>query len=457
MTLTLTSLGGAGTVTGSRHLLEHDGQRLLIDCGLFQGFKGLRERNWAPFPVDPSSIDAIVLTHAHIDHSGYLPKLVREGYRGPIYCSGATKDLCEILLRDSAYISERDAERANRYRYTKHEPAKPLYTVVDAEAAIAQLVPVAFHTDIALDIGARVYMRRAGHILGASTLEVKWGGKTIVFSGDLGRYDDPFMFDPEPVRKADYAVIESTYGDRTHPKTDPMEQLGEVIGRTVGRGGTVVIPAFAVGRAQLLLYHIWMLKKAGRFANVAIYLDSPMAINATELLCAHLDDHRFTPDVCMETCNIASYARDVEASKAITSDRMPKVVIAASGMMTGGRVLHHVEAFGGDRKNTILFAGYQAAGTRGAKILEGARSVRMFGKEVEIRAEIASLPALSAHADADELIKWLDGFAAPPARTFIVHGEPEASSHFHDRIQEDLGWPSDVVRIDHTYDLAGGA
>ena len=457
MTLTLTSLGGAGTVTGSRHLLEHDGQRLLIDCGLFQGFKGLRERNWAPFPVDPSSIDAIVLTHAHIDHSGYLPKLVREGYRGPIYCSGATKDLCEILLRDSAYISERDAERANRYRYTKHEPAKPLYTVADAEAAIAQLLPIAFHTDITLDIGARVHLRRAGHILGASTVEVHWGGKTIVFSGDLGRYDDPFMFDPEPVRKADYVIVESTYGDRIHPKTDPMEQLGEVIGRTVSRGGTVVIPAFAVGRAQLLLYHIWMLKKAGRFANVAIYLDSPMAINATELLCTHLDDHRFTPDVCTETCNIASYARDVEASKAITSDRMPKVVIAASGMMTGGRVLHHIEAFGGDRKSTILFAGYQAAGTRGAKILEGARTVRMFGREHHIRAEIASLPALSAHADADELMNWLDGFGTPPARSFTVHGEPEAASRFNTRIQEDLGWLSDVVRIHHTYDLAGGA
>ena len=457
MTLTLTSLGGAGTVTGSRHLLEHSGRRLLIDCGLFQGFKGLRERNWAPFPVDPSSIDAIALTHAHIDHSGYLPKLVREGYRGPIYCSGATRDLCEILLRDSAYISERDAERANRYRYTKHTPAKPLYTVADAEAAIVQLEPVAFHSELALDIGARIYMRRAGHILGASTLEVKWGGKTIVFSGDLGRYDDPFMYDPEPVPKADYVVIESTYGDRSHPKTDPMEQLGEVIGRTVSRGGTVVIPAFAVGRAQLLLYHIWMLKKSGRFENVPIYLDSPMAINATELLCAHLDDHRFTADVCVDTCSVASYARDVDASKAITSDRMPKVVIAASGMMSGGRVLHHVEAFGGDQKNTILFAGYQAAGTRGAKILEGARTVRMFGKEVEIRAEIASLPALSAHADADELMKWLGGFAAPPARTFIVHGEPEASSHFHDRIQEDLGWRSDVVGIDKTYDLAGGA
>ena len=225
MTLTLTSLGGAGTVTGSRHLLEYEGQRILIDCGLFQGYKALRQRNWAPFPIDPKSIDAIVLTHAHIDHSGYLPKLVREGYRGPVYCSSATKDLCGILLRDSAYISERDAERANRLRYTRHKPAQPLYTIVDAEAAIEKLTPIDFHQDVHLAIGADIYLRRAGHILGASTVEVRWGGKTIIFSGDLGRYDDPFMFDPEPVQNADYVVIESTYGDRTHPKLDPMEPV----------------------------------------------------------------------------------------------------------------------------------------------------------------------------------------------------------------------------------------
>ena len=456
MTLTLTSLGGAGTVTGSRHLLEYEGQRILIDCGLFQGYKALRQRNWAPFPIDPKSIDAIVLTHAHIDHSGYLPKLVREGYRGPVYCSSATKDLCGILLRDSAYISERDAERANRLRYTRHKPAQPLYTIADAEAAIEQLTPIDFHQDVHLAIGADIYLRRAGHILGASTVEVRWGGKTIIFSGDLGRYDDPFMFDPEPVQNADYVVIESTYGDRTHPKLDPMEQLGDVIARTARRGGTVVIPAFAVGRAQLILYHIWMLKKAGRLENVAIYLDSPMAINATELLCAHLDDHRFARQVCEETCAIATYARDVDASKAITNDLMPKVVIAASGMITGGRVLHHIQAFGGDRKNTILFAGYQAGGTRGDKILKGASKVKMFGHDVHIGAEIASLPALSAHADADELISWLGGFEKRPAKAFIVHGEPDASEALSTRMQDELGWRTDVVAIEKAYELGGG-
>lgn len=453
MSLTLKSLGGAGTVTGSRHLLELEGQRLLIDCGLFQGYKALRERNWADFPIDPKSIDAIVLTHAHIDHSGYLPKLIREGYRGPVYCSSATADLCEILLRDSAYISERDAERANKYRYTRHKPALPLYTIADAEKAIEQLIPIAFNEDLHLAIGADIHLRRAGHILGAAIVEVRWGGKTIVFSGDLGRYGDPFMFDPEMVRKADYVVVESTYGDRAHPKIDPMEQLGDVISRTVSRGGTVVIPSFAVGRAQLLMYHLWMLKEAGRLENVPIYVDSPMAINATELLCSHLVDHRFTEKVCNETCAIADYARDVEASKAITSSVMPKVVIAASGMLTGGRVLHHLQAFGGDRKNTILFAGYQAGGTRGDKILKGASTVKIFGHDIRIRAEIASLPALSAHADADELMTWLGGFETPPARAFIVHGEPEASAAFNKRIEEELGWHSSVVEIDTAYDL----
>lgn len=456
MVLTLTSLGGAGTVTGSRHLLEYEGKRLLIDCGLFQGYKALRDRNWGPFPVDPSSIDAVVLTHAHIDHSGYLPRLVKDGFKGPVYCSSATKDLCEILLRDSAYLAERDADRANRYRYTRHDPAEPLYGIADAEKAIKRLKPIDFHQDIQLAIGADIHLRRAGHILGAATVEVRWAGKTIVFSGDIGRYNDPFMFDPEPVRNADYVVVESTYGDRSHPKIDPMQQLGDVIERTVKRGGTIIIPAFAVGRAQLILYHLWMLKKSGRFGNVAVYLDSPMAINATELLCAHLDDHRFSPQVCQETCAIATYTRDVEASKAITKDQMPKVVIAASGMATGGRILHHIQAFGTHRRNTILFAGYQAGGTRGDKILRGANTIKIFGQDVHIGAEIASLPALSAHADADELMTWLGGFETKPTRTFVVHGEPNASEALRERVRDQLGWQTDVVEIEKSYQLGDG-
>ena len=454
MSLTLTSLGAAGTVTGSKHLLEADGRRILVDCGMFQGLKVLRERNWAPLAIPPDSIDAVVLTHAHLDHSGYLPKLVRDGFRGPVYCSSATADLCDILLKDSARIAENDAEYANRRGHTKHKPALPLYTVRDAEAALKQLKPIAFETETSVEGGAKMQLRRAGHILGAATVEFNWQGRGIVFSGDLGRYDDVFMPDPAPVNAADYVVVESTYGDRIHPKNDPMEALGAVVERTVRRGGTVVIPAFAVGRTQVLLYHLWMLKRAGRIQSVPIFLDSPMAINATELLCGHLDDHRFSAETCEQSCAIATYVRDVEDSKAIVSNPMPKIVIAGSGMATGGRVLHHIKAFGPEAKNTILFAGYQAVGTRGARLLAGENEIKMFGQWIPIRAEIANLPELSAHADADEIIRWLSGFEKPPRRTFIVHGEPDASDALRVRIERELGWDAAVVDDQRRYELA---
>lgn len=454
MSLTLTSLGAAGTVTGSKHLLEADGRRILVDCGMFQGLKVLRERNWAPLAIPPESIDAVVLTHAHLDHSGYLPKLVRDGFRGPVYCSSATADLCDILLKDSARIAENDAEYANRRGHTKHKPALPLYTVRDAEAALKQLKPIAFETETSVEGGAKMQLRRAGHILGAATVEFNWQGRGIVFSGDLGRYDDVFMPDPAPVNAADYVVVESTYGDRIHPKNDPMEALGAVVERTVRRGGTVVIPAFAVGRTQVLLYHLWMLKRAGRIQSVPIFLDSPMAINATELLCGHLDDHRFSAETCEQSCAIATYVRDVEDSKAIVSNPMPKIVIAGSGMATGGRVLHHIKAFGPEAKNTILFAGYQAVGTRGARLLAGETEIKVFGQWIPIRAEIANLPELSAHADAGEIIRWLRGFEKPPRRTFIVHGEPDASDALRVRIERELGWDAAVVDDQRRYELA---
>jgi len=415
MTIELTSLGGAGTVTGSKHMLQIDGKRILIDCGLFQGKKALREQNWQPFPVDPKSIDAVILTHAHLDHSGYLPRLVREGYKGSVFCSASTADLCDILLRDSAYIAEKDASYAKRKKFSKHGHPEPIYTIKDAENALKQIEAVPFDADqnLAGDITFR--LRRAGHILGAASVEIRTQGKIIVFSGDLGRYDDPFMFDPAPVSKADYLIVESTYGDRTHPKIDPMEALGEIIERTVQRGGTVVIPSFAVGRAQLIMYHIWMLKQEGRITTVPIFLDSPMAINAQDLLCGHMDDHRFDTKTCMESCAIATYTREVAESKEITKSPMPKVIISASGMATGGRVLHHIKSYAPDARNTVLFAGYQAAGTRGARMLQGVKKLRMFGHDVEIRAEVTKLPALSAHADCDELFRWLGGLIEPPA------------------------------------------
>jgi metallo-beta-lactamase family protein len=453
MALSLTSLGGAGTVTGSKHLIEFDGQRLLLDCGLFQGLKVLRERNWAPLPVDPKSIDAVVLTHAHLDHSGQLPMLVRDGFAGPVFCTSATADLVDILLRDSANIAEKDAEYSNRKGFTKHKPALPLYTVRDAERALKHLRRVAFHQRFAVTDWASAQFRRAGHILGAASAEVRCGGRTVVFSGDLGRYDDEFMFDPEPAAHADYVLVESTYGDRAHSKSDPMQTLGEIVERTVSRGGTVVIPAFAVGRAQILLYHLWKLKQAGRIGAVPIFLDSPMAISATDLLCAHLDDHRFAPDVCKSACAVAAYVSDVEQSKAVTANPMPKIIIAGSGMATGGRVLHHIRAFGPDARSTILFAGFQAPGTRGARLLAGESELKMFGQWVPIRAEVANLPELSAHADADEIMRWLRGFERPPRRTFIVHGEPAAADALRVRIGRELGWEAAVVDPLRRYEL----
>lgn len=451
--LTLTTHGAAGTVTGSRHLLTRGNQRILVDCGMFQGLKNLRDLNWAPFPVEPRSIGAVVLTHAHLDHSGYLPKLVADGFGGPIYATPATRAVAELILRDSGYLQEKDAEYVNRKGYTKHKPARPLYGVKDAERALEAFVEVDFHaTTTVLGDGALTY-RRAGHILGAATASIDWGGRKVVFSGDLGRYGDEVMVDPEPVEEADHIVIESTYGNRSHDQTDPAEALAALISRTAARGGTVVIPAFAVGRAQSLLYYIWKLKQGGRFRDLPVYLDSPMAINASELLCTYPNDHRMSADTCRDACAIATYVRDVEKSKAITTNPYPKIVISASGMATGGRVLHHIRAFAPDRRNLILFSGFQAAGTRGRSMVDGASEVKMFGEWVPVRAEVANLPMLSAHADAGELLRWLGGFRAAPKHVTIVHGEPEAAEALRVKIKRELGWHADAARQDQEFTL----
>lgn len=452
MELGLTSLGGAGTVTGSKHLLDLDGQALMVDAGLFQGAKYLREKNWEPFP-DLDRIGAIVLTHAHLDHSGYLPRLARDGYRRPVYATAATADLCDILLRDSAHLQESDAESANRHGYSKHKPALPLYTTRDAERCRQLFANSDFHKAVDLPYGARLLFRRAGHILGAATAQIEWGGRTVVFSGDLGRYGDPMMFDPEPVQQADYLIVESTYGNRRHEVADPAAVLGDIVERTTHRGGSVIIPAFAVGRAQMLLYYLWQLKQAGRLALVPIYVDSPMATDAGEILLRHLDDQKLPRDVCRAVRDVATYTRDVEASKAITHNTMPKVIISASGMATGGRVLHHMKAYGPDRRNTLVFSGFQAAGTRGAALLGGAREVKIHGEWIPIRAEIANLPMLSAHADADEILRWLGGFKRPPRRTFIVHGEPDASETLRTRIEGELRWACTVSEPNRRYGL----
>ena len=451
--LTLTFLGGASTVTGSKHLLTHGDTRILIDCGLFQGLKNLRELNWQDLPVKASSIDAVVLTHAHLDHSGYLPKLVRDGFRGRIYATAATCDVARLILKDSGFLNERDADFANRQGFSKHKPALPLYGVRDAERAIEAFSIVPFDDAAELPGGARLTFRRAGHILGAAVAQIEWAGRRIACSGDLGRYGDPVMLDPASIAEADYVLIESTYGNRTHDPADATDALGAVIERTVQRGGTVVIPAFAVGRAQSLLYHLWKLKRAGRLVHVPIYLDSPMAIAATGLLHAHHDDHRLTSGECDEVCAIATYTREVEESKAISASDWPKVVISASGMATGGRVLHHLKAFAPDPKNLILLSGFQAAGTRGRAMSQGAREVKIHGQWIPVRAEVDELSMLSAHADADELMRWLGGFRKAPARVFIVHGEADASEALRGRIDRELGWDAVVPRQDQVFEL----
>jgi metallo-beta-lactamase family protein len=442
--LQLDFLGGAGTVTGSKYALQNGRDIVLVDCGLFQGFKTLRLKNWAPLPIDPRKISAVVLTHAHLDHSGYLPLLVRNGFRGHIFTSRPTLELCRILLPDSGFLQEKDAEFANRHGFSKHKPALPLYTMEDAKRSLDYFKPVSFDDDHALTRAMSFRMHRAGHILGAASLQIEAAGTTVVFSGDLGRYNDPTMVDPVGFDRADYLVVESTYGDRRHPDVDPEDTIGNVVEATIGRGGTVVIPAFAVGRTQSLLFHLAQLKDKGRLTNVPVFLDSPMAQDASDIFCDGVGEHRLSMSACRRACGVARFVRSVEESKALMTNPMPKVIISASGMATGGRVLHHLKHYAPDPRNTILFAGFQAGGTRGASMIGGADSIKIHGAYVPVRAEVKNLDMLSGHADAGEILRWLRGFKSPPKMTFITHGEPAASDTLRRRIEEELKWSCTV-------------
>lgn len=438
----VTFLGATGTVTGSKHLLEDDGYKVLIDCGLFQGRKDLRERNWQRLPVDPADIDALILTHAHIDHSGYIPRLIRDGFKGPIFCSDATYDLCKILLPDSGYLQEEDAATANRHGYSKHHPAQPLYTEAEARASLAQFRPVPFGQPQQLAGSQLEYtLHRTGHILGAACIRITDGHTSILFSGDLGRLHNPVMKPPAKIEDADYLVLESTYGDRLHNTDDPTEDLGRIIRDTAARGGSVVIPAFAVGRTQSILYHLYVLKDEKRIPDIPVYLDSPMAINATKLLQQHMNEHRLSPEECADVCNVAQYTKTTEQSKAIDANHnnMPKIIISASGMATGGRVLHHMKHYIGDARNTILFAGYQAESTRGDRLLRGEKEIKIHGTMWPVRAQIANLDNLSAHADYAEMLHWMENFRKGPRKVFITHGEQSVAESFAARITEKFG------------------
>jgi metallo-beta-lactamase family protein len=434
-------LGATGTVSGSKYLLQHGGRRVLVDCGLFQGYKQLRLRNWTRFPVEPREIDAVILTHAHIDHSGYLPLLVRSGYGGKIHCTEATRDLCEILLPDSARLQEEEAEYANRRGFSKHNPALPLYTEQDAQRCLKQFAPLPYGRVLDLGAGMEAELSPSGHLLGSAFVRIRVKRNSIVFSGDLGRPDDIVMPAPAGISEADALVVESTYGDRLHDRADPRMKLADVINRTAAREGVVIIPSFAVGRAQTLLYYIHLLKAAGGIPDIPVYLNSPMASDATRIFHEHREFHRLDPQQCEAMCRVARIVNSVEESKALNRSKGPMIIIAGSGMATGGRVIHHLAAFAPDARNTLLFTGFQAGGTRGAAIIGGAASVKIHGEQVPIRAEVAMLGNLSAHADADEIMAWLRGFHAPPRRTFITHGEPAAADALRNRIEEELRWP----------------
>jgi metallo-beta-lactamase family protein len=436
----ITFLGATKTVTGSKFLLTFGNKKILIDCGLFQGLKELRLRNWNKFPIEPNLINSVVLTHAHIDHSGYLPLLVKNGFNGKIICSDATKELCEVLLPDSGYLQEEEARFANKYGYTKHKPAIPLYTREDAEKTIPYFRSLGFRKPMKLDEETYMSLIPAGHILGASFVQFKHYNTTILFSGDLGRQHDPIMHAPAIIQAADYLVLESTYGNRLHKQVDPLDELSDIISRTVARGGTVVVPAFAVGRAQHLLYLMYQLKKSNRIPNVPVYLDSPMATSATSIFEKYNDLHRLDASLSRRVCEVAKYINTKEESQALDLDMSPKIIISASGMLEGGRVLHHVRVFAPDPKNTIVFTGYQASGTRGADMINGKKEIKAFGETIPINAEINVLSNMSAHADYNEILEWLSYFNHHPRKVFITHGEPEAAQALKSKIEERYGW-----------------
>lgn len=434
-------LGATDTVTGSRYLLRQGKSSVLVDCGLFQGYKQLRLRNWSPLPVDAASIDAVILTHAHLDHSGYLPLLARQGFSGKVYCSPATLDLCRILLPDSGHLLEEEAEYLNRHKISKHSPALPLYTRDDAQRCLKLFEPVSYRKQWQPAKGLNASLTPSGHILGASFVRIDNGLRSILFSGDIGRPNDLVLEAPSPMDGADYLVVESTYGDRLHKNTDVLRELADVINRTAARGGVVVIPAFAVGRAQSLLYCIHLLKAQGVIQNLPVYLNSPMAANATNAYGQHRAELRLTRAQCEAMTHAARIVVTPEESRELNTRSGPMVIISASGMATGGRVVHHLKAFAPDQRNTILFAGFQAGGSRGATLVGGASTVRIHGEDVPVRAEVAMLDNLSAHADAGEIIGWLRGFKSAPRQTFITHGEAAAADAMRLRIERELHWP----------------
>ncbi len=464
---TISFLGAAGTVTGAKYLVSTDKARVLVDCGLFQGLKELRLMNWEQPLFQPEALDAVVLTHAHLDHSGYLPRLVGHGFSGPIYATPASVDLCGILLPDSGHLQEEQAEHANRQGYSKHSPALPLYTVAEAEAALRFLMPCPYGELREVAEGVRIRLLDAGHILGSALVEM-WisdhrGETKLLFSGDLGRYGEPLLADPTPVAEADYLLVESTYGDRKHSNGQPEKLLAKIVRQSAEAGGCLLIPSFSVGRTQQLLYSLHHLEQQGEIPSIPVYVDSPMAIDATAIFLAHPEAHRVELRQLEDNggnpfrLRNLQFVQSAEGSRALDEHTGPMVLISASGMATGGRVLHHLEAFLDDPRATVLFVGFQAAGTRGRSLLDGAPHLKLLGHEVRVRATIRQIDGFSAHADRDEILRWLSGFQRPPATTFLVHGEETATRALSETVRARFHWETTIPTLHQTVELSPAA
>lgn len=440
MSFELQFLGGAGTVTGSKYLLTFKNKKVLVDCGLFQGLKSLRLKNWDDLPVKASEIDVIILTHAHIDHSGFIPRLINKGFRGKVFCTHATKDLCGILLPDAGFLLEEEAQYLNKSKKTKHHPAMPLFTYEDAINSLEYFVGVDYDQVQKVDDTISFKFKYAGHILGAASVIVNVSGKTIGFTGDLGRLNDRILYPPAVMENVNYLVTESTYGNRRHEDTDVLIDLARIVNQTFDKKGVLIIPAFAVGRAQSLMYYLWLLRKQNKIPQFPMYLNSPMATNVNNLLLKYKDLHKLSTTECSEVCNLVKYVRTPEDSIKINESRGPMLIISASGMISGGRVLHHIKAFGPDSNNTILLSGYQAAGTRGEALERGAKELKIHGEYVPILADVKILDNVSAHADYQEIITWLESAKIHPQKVFITHGESSAADELRRRITEKFNW-----------------
>jgi metallo-beta-lactamase family protein len=450
--------GATQTVTGSRYIVRSGDITVLVDCGLFQGYKNLRLKNWDAFPVDPKTIDAVLLTHAHLDHSGYVPLLIKNGFRGKLFCTTATLELCGILLPDSGYLQEEEARFANKHRFSKHKPALPLYTEEDAEKAKEFFHAVEWRemrtiTKANSKDNVEFTFHPAGHLFGAATILLSSQGKTIAFSGDLGRKIDPLTRLPDFTEGADYIVVESTYGNRRHISIDPKNDLKDVILRTFERKGTLVIPSFAIGRAQLVLYYIHLLKVEKLIPDIPVYINSPMALKANEVFCKYFEESKMSFDEAKAICATAKAITSVEESIALNERKDPIIIVAASGMATGGRVLHHLKAFAPHPQNTILFVGFQAGGTRGDSLTKGAKEVKIHGEYFPVMAEVAQIDAMSAHADGDEILDWIRNLRKKPQKIFITHGEPAAADELRRHIAEQLNLDAIVPEFGQSINL----